>query len=98
MDTFCNYFGSVCNGIMSFLNITPSPWNNEERAEVDVARPLSGASLNQAIHYGQIINSGEYKQFNYGSNSANDLHYGQVTPPMIPLENIAKVPIAMFMG
>ena len=98
MNTFCNWFGSICNGITSLLNITPSPWNNEERSEVDVARPLSSASLNQVVHYGQIITSGDYKQFDYGNDKNNQAHYKSDTPPAIPLENIAKVPIAMFMG
>jgi hypothetical protein len=45
MDTFCNWFGSVCNGITKLLNITPSPYNNEERSDVDSKRPLSSCSL-----------------------------------------------------
>ena len=46
MKDFCNRFGSICNGITKFLNITPSPWNVEERSEVIVSRPMSSASLN----------------------------------------------------
>ena len=52
MNTFCNWFGSICNGITKLLNITPSPWNVEERSQVDVDRPLSSASLDQVVHYG----------------------------------------------
>ena len=97
MDLSCNYFGPVCYGIAQLLNFT-SPYNDPDRAEVMGDRVQSGGSIKQLLHYAQIMQSGVFKQYDYGSDSKNIEHYGSKTIPIIPLESIKKVPIAMYVG
>ena len=48
-------------------------------------------------HYGQIINSKQFKLFDWGPQT-NLIKYGQKTPPKIEVDKITEVPIAMFVG
>jgi len=103
MKTFCWWFGSICNGITSLLNIDGSPYNNSTRSKVEEERPLSSASLREVVHYGQIVASGEYKRYNFNDDKLNINHYGRFQPPLIPLADInshsnEQVPIGMFVG
>lgn len=54
----------------------------------------AGASTNSFINYGQLINSGRFRKFDYGP-SENLAHYGQEEPPDYNLKN-AIVPIAVY--
>ena len=55
--------------------------------------------MKQMAHFGQIVKSGEFKDFNYGSPSLNEAHYGRdiTVPPTIDLRKI-RIPIAMIVG
>lgn len=58
----------------------------------------AGTSLNSLIHYAQILKAKQFQYYDYGKNGNED-HYGQKTPPIIPIQNIrGDVPIAMFVG
>lgn len=102
MHSFCFWFGSICDGITSLLKLDGSPYNNNTAEKVEEERPLSSASLLQLIHYGQIVESGEYKQYDFRSDQGNIDHYGTVNAPEIPLSAINaganQVPIGMFVG
>ena len=95
---FCAMFASVCDALENWLNIGDSPYDDKERGDVLNARPGSSASLKQLIHYGQNMRSGEYKQYDYGSDAENIAHYGSKIVPVIVLESIKHVPISMFVG
>ena len=58
----------------------------------------AGASVKSFVHYGQIVKTGEFKMYDYGSEKANFEQYHQDTPPMIDLTKITEVPTAMFVG
>jgi hypothetical protein len=44
------------------------------------------------------MQSGNFQMFDQGSPAANQAKYGQATPPIIPIDSITKVPVAMFVG
>lgn len=96
MAGFCKYFAWICSGIGSWFK--PSPWNVDAATQYLIKRPQSSASLGQVAHYGQIIKSTVYKQYDYGRGAINEAIYGTVVPPLIPLSSIEDVPIAMFLG
>ena len=50
---------------------------------------FSGASLKQMAHFGQIVKTGEFKDFDYGR--------GVTVPPAIDLRKI-RIPVAMIVG
>lgn len=58
-----------------------------------MANTPAGASVSQIVHYGQGINSGLFRQFDYGLGG-NLMKYGRLTPPEYPLELIT-CPIAL---
>lgn len=98
MRAFCGTFASLCSAINSFLNIGPSPWNDPAICAVDDARPSSSASLKQVVHYGQIFDTGVFKQYDWGNDKENTEHYGNNIVPLLSLYTIDKVPIAYFVG
>ena len=98
LKSFCGTFSGLCSGITAFLDMESSPYNVKEREEVQDARPGSSASLNQIVHYGQLADSGIFRQYDWGSDKKNIAHYGTKNIPVITLEKIAKVPVAMFVG
>ncbi|XP_029052293.2 lipase 3-like [Osmia bicornis bicornis] len=51
----------------------------------------AGASVMQLVHYGQLINSGKFQQFNHGLLS-NLWTYGQIHPPEYNLNNV-NIPV-----
>lgn len=54
----------------------------------------SGASMKQFAHYGQLVVSGHFRQFDYGTEE-NLQRYGSEVPPGYPLERITA-PVSLF--
>lgn len=53
----------------------------------------AGASADQMIHFGQLIRSGRFRQFDHGVIS-NIFEYGSITPPRYNLRNV-RAPVAL---
>lgn len=53
----------------------------------------AGASTNNLVHYGQLMRSGRFRQFDHGYIS-NLLTYGSMRPPAYNLRNI-RAPVAL---
>ncbi|XP_033337986.2 lipase 3 [Megalopta genalis] len=56
----------------------------------------AGSSAKQFVHYGQLVNSGNFAQFDYGL-FGNLKTYGRSSPPKYNLANI-KIPIYIYYG
>ncbi|KYQ54206.1 Lipase 3 [Trachymyrmex zeteki] len=54
----------------------------------------AGSSVKQFLHFGQLISSGSFQKFDYGTR-ANLTLYGSTRPPKYTLERV-KVPVAIF--
>lgn len=54
----------------------------------------SGSATNQLLHYGQEVNSGHFRQFDFGYIK-NLFHYKSLSPPDYDLKNV-KVPVALY--
>ena len=52
------------------------------------------------LHFGEIMGSNEFRQYDYGSEDANLKVYASAKPPLINLTNIVKTPVkvAMIVG
>ena len=87
MRDFCSYFRPLCNSIHYWFSMC-TPSSDYERCLVDHGRQSSGASLRELIHYAQIVSTGEFKLFDYGSDAGNIEKYGSATVPHIPIEDI----------
>lgn len=53
----------------------------------------AGSSTDQIIHYGQLIKSGHFRQYDHGLLT-NIARYGSITPPKYNLKNV-KSPVAL---
>jgi len=45
-----------------------------------------------------MIKTNEFRKFDYGNKDKNIEQYGEEKAPLIPIENISGIPIAMFSG
>ncbi|KAH8253421.1 hypothetical protein KR032_005477, partial [Drosophila birchii] len=57
----------------------------------------AGMSRRQLQHFGQLINSGQFQQYDYRSPRLNTLRYGQTTPPSYQLANV-RLQLQIFHG
>ncbi|KAH8234350.1 hypothetical protein KR038_008088, partial [Drosophila bunnanda] len=57
----------------------------------------AGMSRRQLQHFGQLINSGQFQQYDYHSPRLNALRYGQTTPPSYQLANV-RLQLQIFHG
>lgn len=67
---------------------------NMSRADVFAHFGLSSTPMHGLIHYGQLIKSKKFLQFDFG-RIKNQEKYGQPTPPEFQLSNI-KTPVALL--
>lgn len=71
--------------------------DDEDRFQVYMGHFPAGASVQSFWHYAQQINSHNMQLFDWGAK-VNRQKYGQETPPIVNLNTIKDVPIAMFVG
>lgn len=92
---FCHQFQSLCQAIAQAEDFDPAV-DNAERLEDDQSHTPSGTGWRCLLHYAQVINSGEFKRYDYGEQK-NMVTYGQPTPPMYDLSEIT-IPVAIYHG
>lgn len=98
MRSFCNTFGSICDGLTKFFQVD-SPYGNPTAIALEKKEIASGASSKQVLHYAEDMDEKGFYQYDYGSDSKNKAHYGNKTLPKIPLDDIKfTVPIYLFVG
>ena len=58
-----------------------------------------GTSARSLNHLGQLIKTGEFREYDYKRNKNIEM-YGEKVPPLIPLEDIKKsgIPLAIYGG
>ncbi|CAG4983198.1 unnamed protein product [Colias eurytheme] len=83
----------VCQHILFLLGGVNYSQINIKRFPVICNHFPSGSSVKQIVHYGQLIVSGHFRHFDYGS--LNLLKYGFPEPPIYPVEKITA-PVAIF--
>ncbi|CAK5063079.1 unnamed protein product [Meloidogyne enterolobii] len=82
--------------ICFFPLITTDFLNFKTRVTVYSTHAPAGTSTRNIAHWAQMHHSGLMQKFNYGSKRANQKHYGQNTPPLYNLTNIANIPIYLY--
>ncbi|XP_055308421.1 lipase 3-like [Sitodiplosis mosellana] len=80
---FCNVIEvGICEGIINGLFGPSEGETNETMLPSHLCHVTSGASLNQAIHYGQEIEYGYFGPYKTGSEIPRDFNFSQITAPM----------------
>ena len=93
----CAVVPQVCSFGVLILSDEDTSMDNAERWDVMLAHFPSGSSLKCFAHYAQSIQTKTFRYYDYGKDG-NQQHYHQDAPPDVPLENIKKMPIALFVG
>ncbi|XP_022912343.1 lipase 3-like [Onthophagus taurus] len=97
LAVFCNGFGQeFCTEFfLTFLGVSPDQLEQSWLPVFATFIP-SGCSANQLIHYGQLIVSKKFQQYDYGLEE-NLAEYGTPTPPEYDVSKITT-PVAIFYG
>jgi len=71
--------------------------DNYERYDVLVGHDPAGTSVHNMAHWKQMVDSGQFKAYDWGTSALNMKHYNQTTPPVWNLSNI-RVKMRFFGG
>ncbi|XP_050293418.1 lipase 1-like [Anthonomus grandis grandis] len=98
LKTLCRPTGmqEVCVDVLYIVGGTDSHLFNKSLLPFVLTSSPSGFSVKQVWHYGQVIGSGEFKQYDYGEKKNLKL-YNSVVPPTYNLSS-TRVPMALFYG
>ncbi|XP_063128001.1 gastric triacylglycerol lipase isoform X2 [Rattus norvegicus] len=69
----------------------------KSRFDVYLGHNPAGTSVQDFLHWAQLVRSGKFQAFNWGSPSQNMLHYNQKTPPEYDVSAMT-VPVAVWNG
>lgn len=84
---------AVCSNVLFLIAGFNSEQLNETMIPVVLGHTPAGAATNQLIHYGQLVRSARFRQYDHGFAS-NILTYGSRRPPNYNLRNI-RAPVAL---
>jgi pimeloyl-ACP methyl ester carboxylesterase len=98
IEALCLEVPRVCSTVIE-LYVGPSQApSNATREQVIAAHEPGGTSVQNMIHWLQMVRSDLYQMFDYGAIE-NQKIYGQNTPPIYNLSNYPKtIPTAIYMG
>ncbi|KAG5331807.1 LIP1 Lipase, partial [Acromyrmex charruanus] len=98
-NLFCQRAAStqfICSNILFLVAGFSRAELNTDYLTVIIGHVPAGASWKQLVHYGQgYINTGRFRQYDYGNVDKNLQIYNSTTPPDYQLEKITA-PIALF--
>ncbi|XP_036590990.1 lipase member K-like [Trichosurus vulpecula] len=70
---------------------------NMSRLDVYLSQNSAGTSVQNIVHWSQILHSAKFQAYDWGNPAANMAHFNQVTPPLYDL-GAMKIPIAIWSG
>ena len=85
---------AFCENLL-FVLCGPSKHMNETRISVYTTHDPAGTSTKNMIHFTQMVISGKFQKYDFGSAEENMAHYNQSEPPMYDLSTI-KTPVALY--
>uniref|UniRef100_A0A8D0HPB3 Lipase n=1 Tax=Sphenodon punctatus TaxID=8508 RepID=A0A8D0HPB3_SPHPU len=97
LTLLCTNQQTFCASVLSF--VTGSNMKNMNMSQMDmyVAHSPAGTSVQNALHWRQILFAKQFQAFNYGSPEKNMEKYNQRTPPLYKIEEV-KIPVAAWSG
>jgi len=94
-STICNSpFKDLCSNILFLLCGYDYAQLNSTRLPIYLAHTPAATSVQTTVHYAQLIQSGNFRKFDYGKTK-NKLYYRQETPPSYDL-NAVTTKVALF--
>ncbi|XP_049620601.1 lipase member J-like isoform X1 [Suncus etruscus] len=98
-STLCplKIFHRICHNILLIMAGSHSNNINMSRLDMYMVQNIGGTSVQNMIHWSQLLNSTQLKAFDWGSPAQNILHYNQKTPPIYNVSEMS-VPTATWSG
>lgn len=96
-DKLCNhqiYDKLICENVL-FALCGPSKHMNSSRVPVYETHSPAGTSVKNLAHFSQMIISGKFQMYDFGSKRANMARYNQSEPPLYDLSRV-KTPVALY--
>lgn len=96
-DHVCRHRSSdklICENALFVLS-GPSRFLNESRVSVYETHSPAGTSVKNLAHFSQLVISGKFQMYDFGSPKENLAHYNQTEPPVYNLGGI-RTPIALY--
>ncbi|EFO16699.1 hypothetical protein LOAG_11805 [Loa loa] len=90
------FLNPLCRDVLFQIAGPESNQFNESRVSVYIGGQ-GGTSVMNMIHWIQMVNSGKFQAYNYGSTKENQIYYGSDSPPIYNL-SLVNVPIYLFSG
>jgi len=86
----------ICQNVLEMIS-GPTGQLNASRIPVIDAHSPAGTSVQNVVHFGQLINSGNFQAYDYGSAKANHAKYGSDQPPVYQVQNM-DLPVSVYYG
>ncbi|NXU19247.1 LICH hydrolase, partial [Pardalotus punctatus] len=93
---FCACLGKVCGSIFTHLAGGRIQNMNTSRTDAYVGHYPAGTSVQNVIHWHQILRADQFQAYDYGCKE-NMKKYNQTAPPVYKIEEI-KIPTAVWSG
>ncbi|XP_006268239.1 lysosomal acid lipase/cholesteryl ester hydrolase [Alligator mississippiensis] len=97
ITTMCTSLSKFCTSILSFVVGYNIPNLNMSRMGMYVAHSPAGTSVQNILHWRQVLLAKQFQAYDYGSKEKNMEKYNQTTPPAYKIEKL-KMPIAVWNG
>jgi len=93
-----NMFTSLlCENVLFLIGGPDSKQLNSSRIPVYVSHSPGGTSTQNVIHFTQMIKTGQFQKYDYGSGAKNQQHYHLNKPPVYDVTKM-QVPVVMYTG
>jgi len=93
----CKTTPFVCDNVLGLITGWDTKNLNNSRIPVIVAHEPSGTSVQNIIHWVQLMKRDNFEKFDFGSKKKNEEHYNQTSPPLYN-PSAVSVPTAIFYG
>lgn len=93
----CNYLPQICEFNLKTISDGDPSVNDRDVLRIYLGHFPGGLSVKTLDHELQIYKAKRFQQYDYGTQQ-NMEKYGSDTPPLIPVEKIYGIPIAMMAG
>uniref|UniRef100_A0A8C8SA73 AB hydrolase-1 domain-containing protein n=1 Tax=Pelusios castaneus TaxID=367368 RepID=A0A8C8SA73_9SAUR len=94
---FCTKLDKFCAYVLFFVAGHNEQNLNMSRLAMYVGHSPAGTSVQNALHWRQILYAKQLQAYDYGSKEKNMEKYNQTTPPVYKIEDL-KMPIAIWSG
>ncbi|XP_066477513.1 lysosomal acid lipase/cholesteryl ester hydrolase-like [Tiliqua scincoides] len=95
--TFCLYLPKLCANVMFYITGSNTPNVNMSRLDIYGTHSPAGTSIQNLLHWIQVLKSKQFQAYDHGSPEKNMEKYNQTTPPAYKIEDI-KIPIEFWSG